>query len=76
VQQAARTTRSGEKAVRQTLPNGSVTDISSSRVKEFVPNNHPDAPPGSLQKIKFENGQPGSKGFKPDPTPSELKELP
>ena len=45
------------------------------RVKEFVPNKHPDAPAGAMQKVKFDNAQPQSKGYKRDPTPSERKAL-
>lgn len=74
-QKVVRTTRSGDKAVRITRPDGSVIDISSKRVKEYVPNKHPKAPPGTLDKVKFENAQPGSKGYKRDPTPKELDML-
>ncbi|CAK0773639.1 TcdB_toxin_midN domain-containing protein [Gammaproteobacteria bacterium] len=70
-----RTTRSGENAVRITKPDGSVIDISPKRVKEYVPNTHLNAPPGTLDKVKFPNAQPGSKGYKRDPTPEELKIL-
>jgi hypothetical protein len=72
---AVRTTRSGEIAIRQTRSNGSVIDISPQRVKEFVPNMNPNAPPGTMQRVKFENGLPGSKGYKRAPTPSELEIL-
>ncbi|MEZ4230130.1 MAG: Hint domain-containing protein [Polyangiaceae bacterium] len=71
----SRITRQGETAVRQTFPDGSVKDISPRRVKEFVPNPHPKAPAGSLNKVKFPDAQPGTKGFKRDPTPAELKEV-
>ncbi len=70
-----RTTRTGEKAVRINRPDGSVLDISAKRVKEFALNSHPKAPPGSLRRIKFSNSQPGSKGYKRDPTPEELEIL-
>lgn len=69
---ATRGTRSGGTGARVTRPDGSVLDITSSRVKEFLPNTHPKAPPGTLQKVKFPNAQPGTKGFKRDPTPQEL----
>ena len=72
---AIRTTRSGEKAVEITKADGSRKDISASRVKEWVPNTNPKAPPGAQQKVKFENAQPGSKGYKRDPTAAELKKL-
>jgi len=67
-----RTTRDGEDAVRITKPDGSVIDISAERVKEYVPNTHPSAPSGTLQKIKFEDSLPGSKGYKRAPTQAEL----
>jgi hypothetical protein len=69
---AVRTTRAGDKAVRTTRPDGSVIDISPKRVKEFVPNTHPKAPPGALNRVKFDNAIPGSKGFKRPPTQQEL----
>lgn len=71
----ARTTRSGEIAIRTTRLDGSVIDISSTRVKEFVPNTHPKAPAGTLDKVKFDNALPGSKGYKRLPTAKELKSL-
>ena len=74
-QTVVRTTRSGERAVRITRSDGSVIDISPQRVKEYVPNTHPNAPPGTLDRVRFPNGQPGSKGLKRDPTPEELELL-
>jgi hypothetical protein len=70
-----RTTRSGEKAVRVTRADGSVIDISPSRVKEYVPNTHPNAPPGAMDRVRYPNAQPGSKGYKRNPTPDELEIL-
>lgn len=70
-----RTTRSGEKGVRIIRKDGSVIDITEKRVKEYVPNSHPSAPPGTLDKVKFPNPQPGSKGYKRDPTPEEINIL-
>lgn len=70
-----RTTRQGESAVRITRADGTVVDISPQRVKEFVPNTHPKAPPGTLQKVKFKDSLPGSKGFKRTPTAEELELL-
>ena len=67
-----RTTRAGDKAIRTTRPDGSVIDISPKRVNEFVPNTHPKAPPGALNRVKFDNAIPGSKGFKRPPTQQEL----
>ncbi len=67
-----RTTRAGDKAVRITKSDGSVIDISPKRVKEFVLNTHPKAPPGALTRVKFDNAIPGSKGFKRQPTQQEL----
>jgi hypothetical protein len=72
---AIRKTRSGDKAIRITRPDGSVIDISPKRVKEYIPNKHPKAPPGALQKVKFDNYIPGSKGYKRAPTKDELKRL-
>jgi RHS repeat-associated protein len=72
---AVRTTQAGDKAVRITRADGSVKDISPARVKEYVPNTHPKAPPGTLDKVKFENPLPGSKGFKREPTAEELNVL-
>ena len=74
-QTVVRTTRSGETAARITKSDGSVADISATRVKEYVPNTHPNAPPGTLNKVKFPNAQPGSKGYKRDPTLEELERL-
>ncbi|HEX8238314.1 MAG TPA: RHS repeat-associated core domain-containing protein [Allosphingosinicella sp.] len=70
-----RTTRSGGKAVEITKPDGSIIDISETRVKEFKPNTHPQAPPGTMDKVKFPDPLPGSKGFKRAPTPEELEIL-
>jgi hypothetical protein len=74
-QVTTRTTRAGETATRVEFPDRTVLDVSPSRVKEFVPNTHPKAPPGTLQKVPFNNAQPGSKGFKRDPTPADLEWL-
>jgi len=70
-----RTTRSGDKAVRLTKKNGSVVDITPSRVKEYKPTRHSNAPPGTLNKVKFKNAIAGSKGYKRSPTPNELRIL-
>jgi len=67
-----RISRGGDKAVRITRSDGTIIDISSKRVKEFVPNTHAKAPPGALQRVKFDNAIPGSKGFKRTPTKQEL----
>jgi len=71
----SRTTRHQQKAIRIKMKNGNIKDISPRRVKEFTPNNHPSAPKGRMNKVKYENAQPNSKGFKRDPTPSEFKML-
>lgn len=73
--QVVRTTRTGEKAVRVTRADGSVVDISPQRVKEYVPNTHPNAPLGTLDRVRFPDAQPGSKGLKRDPTAEELEIL-
>lgn len=70
-----RTTQQGDKAMRVTKGNGNVVDISRSRVKEYIPNNHPKAPPGVMQKRKFPESLPGSKGYKRLPTDQEKKAL-
>lgn len=67
-----RTTRKGLKGIDIFRNDGSKISITPQRVKEFVPNNHPSAPQGVLQKVKFKNSQFGSKGFKRDPTTEEL----
>lgn len=71
----ARTTRAGERALRIESAGGKVKDVSPSRVKEFTPNTHPNAPAGTMQRTRFENAQPGSKGFKRDPTLVEQRAL-
>jgi RHS repeat-associated protein len=70
---ASRTTRAGERAVRITTPANRVKDITPSRVKEFTPNAHPKAPPGTMQRVRFTNAQDGSKGFKRDPSSVERR---
>ena len=60
------------KAVEVTFKDGSKIDINRTRVKEWVPNTHPNAPAGTLQKVKFDDSLPGSKGYKRKPTQSEL----
>jgi hypothetical protein len=71
---ARRTTRSGEPAATITYPDGSVKDVSRKRVKEYVPQTHPKAPPGSKQKVKFDNPLPGSKGYKREPTDEDISQ--
>ncbi len=67
-----RTTRKGDPGVRITDEKGNVKDITPDRVKEFQPNTNPNAPEGAMQRVKFEDAQPGSKGLKRDPTSKEL----
>ncbi|WP_291584742.1 RHS repeat-associated core domain-containing protein [Bacteroides sp.] len=71
------TTRIGRdgKAVEVIFKDGSKIDINATRVKEWIPQNHPNAPSGTLQKIKFEESLPGSKGYKRPPTTEEIKFL-
>ncbi|WP_159466922.1 hypothetical protein [Dyadobacter sp. 3J3] len=52
--------------------DGSKMVINAARVKEWIPNSHPNAPAGTLQKVKFEDFIPGSRGFKRAPTQDEL----
>ncbi|MBS1761160.1 MAG: hypothetical protein JST23_13665 [Bacteroidetes bacterium] len=68
------TTRVGNNgnAVEVLFKNGSKMDINAARVKELVPNLHPNAPSGTLNKVKFDNFLPGSKGFKRTPTQGEI----
>ncbi|SEA67482.1 hypothetical protein SAMN05192529_14411, partial [Arachidicoccus rhizosphaerae] len=68
------TTRIGRdgKAVEVIFKDGSKIDINAARVKQWTPNTHPNAPAGTLQKVKFDNPLPGSKGYKRTPTQSEL----
>ncbi len=70
-----RRTRTGDTAVKVTHRNGRVMDISPRRVKGRIPNNHPNAPLGSKNDIKFDNPIPGTKGYKRLPTKDELDSL-
>ncbi|WP_291587819.1 DUF6443 domain-containing protein [Bacteroides sp.] len=74
---AKTTTRIGRdgKAVEVIFEDGSKLDINATRVKEWVPKNHPNAPNGTLQKVKFEESLPGSKGYKRAPTVDEINFL-
>jgi RHS repeat-associated protein len=72
-QVTTRTTRGGERAARVRFPDTSVLDVSPKRVKEFVPSQHPNAPPGTMKRVGFGDAQPGSKGFKRDPMPADLE---
>ena len=67
-----RTTRHRDKAVRITKEDGSYIDISPRRVKEGTLKTHPEAPPGTIQKTKYDNALTGSKGNKRKPTQQEL----
>ena len=69
---AWRTTRDGDIAVRVTEADGSVIDISTVRVKAYVPARSGYAPAGALHKVRFDDALPGSKGYKRLPTPEEL----
>lgn len=60
------------KAVKVIFKDGSKININAARVKQYIPNKHPNAPMGTLQKIKFNNSIPGSKGYKRLPTQSEM----
>ncbi len=55
--------------------DGSKIDVNAARVKEWIPNPHPSAPAGTLQKIKFDKFLPGSKGYKRTPTEGEINFL-
>ena len=60
------------KAVEIEFKDGSKIDISGARVKEWVPNTNPKAPPGTLQKVRFDNSLPGTKGYKRLPSQGEI----
>jgi hypothetical protein len=75
VAKVVRTTRAGDKGVRITRPDGSIIDITPQRVKEYVPNTNPNAPPGTMDRVKFSDALPGSKGYKRAPTAHDLGEL-
>ena len=60
------------RAVEVLFKDGSKLDINAARVKEWIPNTHPKAPPGTLQKVKFDNFLPSSRGFKRSPTQVEI----
>lgn len=65
-----RITRGNQKGVKIKKPDGTVIDITPERVKEWEP--EPKNPGTGLKKKKFDNPQPGSKGYKRDPTQAEL----
>jgi RHS repeat-associated protein len=64
-----------QSSVELNYPDGRRVDINADRVKEWGTATDPRAPAGTMQKVPFENAQPGSKGFKRDPTPAELEIL-
>lgn len=64
---ATRMGRDG-RAVEAIFEDGTKIDITLARVKEWILNSHPNAPAGTLQKMKFDNFLPGSKGYKRMPT--------
>lgn len=68
---ATRMGRDG-RAVEVLFKDGSKLDINAARVKEWIPNPHPNAPAGTLQKVKFDNFLPGSKGYRRTPTQGEI----
>jgi len=72
VQMVTRVTRDGSRAARIQFPDKSILDVSMSRVKEFIQNLHPKAPPGSLQRVIFDDAIEGTKGLKRVPGPEDL----
>lgn len=60
------------RAVEIIFKDGTKIYITMERVKKWVPNLNPNAPVGTLQKVKFENFLPGSKGYKRMPTQAEI----
>lgn len=75
ISKAISKTKDGAPRIKQTFSDGSTLDITDDRVKGYTPNTHPSAPEGTMQKVEFENAQPGSKGYKRDPTPEERQML-
>ena len=72
------TTRGQEPGVRITKPDGSIIDITPTRVKEYTPVTDPRAPEGLVDQVRFPetvSTLPGSKGLKRYPTAEELKVL-
>lgn len=68
------TTRMGRdgKAVEIIFKDGSKIDINAARVKQWILKTDPRTPAGTLQKVKFPNSLPKSKGYKRLPTQQEL----
>lgn len=60
------------KTVEVIFKDESKIDTNAARLKQWTPNTHPNASAGALQKVKFENSLPGSKGYKSTPTQREL----
>lgn len=48
-------TKNGTPRIKQTFSSGRTTDITAKRVKEAIPNTHPNAPVGAMKKVKFKN---------------------
>jgi hypothetical protein len=59
-------------SVEVLFKNGNKMDINLTRVKEWIPQLHPNAPIGTFQKVKFENFIINSKGYKRLPTSEEI----
>jgi RHS repeat-associated protein len=71
---AVRRTTQGDIAIRQIRADGTKIDISPTRVKEWVPKNNPNTPPGTMQRVEFGNARPGWR-FKRLPTAEEVELL-
>ena len=66
-----RTTQGKQKGVKITRPDGTIIDITPKRVKMWEPEPRNPSKKGT-KRVKFDNPQPGSKGYKRDPTQAEL----
>jgi RHS repeat-associated protein len=66
-------TKEGDPRIKKEYPDGTKQDITDERVKEWKTKETPNGP--KPQKQKFDNAQPGSKGYKRNPTNSEQNEL-
>lgn len=59
------------KAVGIIFKDGIKIDINATRVKQWVPQTNPNAPSGTLDRVRF-NDLRGSRGYKRPPTQIEL----
>jgi len=69
-----RITDNGDVGAQVRYPDGSMKDVSPARVKEYVPQAHPNAPAGTMQRVKFDAALPGTKGLKRNPEPQDFED--